>query len=1030
MSKETVIQREERIRKQWLKENTFKKSIDNQEGKPSFVFYEGPPTANGLPHVGHALGRTIKDVVARYQTMAGHQVIRKAGWDTHGLPVELGVEKQLGISGKHEIENYGIQAFIDKCKESVFIYEKQWREFTEQLGYWVDMDEPYVTLENSYIESVWNILGTIHEKGLLSKGHRVSPYCPSCQTSLSSHEVAQGYRVVKDLTATAKFKIVGRENEYFLGWTTTPWTLPANVALAINPTMKYVRAKQQNEIFIVAKSLVNTVLKDDYEILSEHFGTELKGLAYIPPFDLVNVGIGHQVVEANYVTDTSGTGIVHIAPAYGEDDYKVIQDNGFSFVNVVDEKGRYTSDIKPFQGRFVKDCDVDIVRSLADKGLLFSKEKHEHSYPHCWRCDSPLLYYANESWFIKTTALKEQFIQNNKGVTWHPEHIKQGRFGNFLEGMVDWNISRKRYWGTPLNVWQCESCNHQYAPKSIDDLKNHTIQSIDELELHKPHVDKVILCCSQCGGSMTRTPEVIDVWFDSGSMPFAQYHYPFENNNLFEKQFPADVVIEGIDQTRGWFYSLLAVSTLFTGKAPYKRVLSLGHVLDENGQKMSKSKGNALDPMDLIRKYGADSLRWALLVDSAPWNPKRFSERVVQEAKSKLIDTFANVHSFYTLYAELDGYSANKTYDVKKNKLDEWILSRLHSTIKTATHNLENYHFTNAAREIAMLVEEVSNWYVRRSRERFWSKEMNSDKAAAYATLYEVLTKTSQLLAPLTPFIAEDMYTSLAGSSVHLSSYPTHDETVINTQLEKEMTAVLQVVELGRSIRNNISMKVKQPLASLSLISSNLEMSLSSYQNIILDELNVKAFHVIENEEEFASIKLKLDFKKSGAKFGKFSNNANKWLQQLNNEEAKYFINTGYGLMTIDSGESVKITLEDVIVEKEAKEGFSSATNGEITVILDVTLTDDLIQEGVAREFIRAVQEYRKKLNLPINLHVDIVVCTDNYLQNVITKFDQMLKENLLLQNVVLQDNRVDGEKVNLGNHSAVLQLIPKEDLS
>ncbi|WP_438824859.1 class I tRNA ligase family protein [Bacillus sp. JJ722] len=672
---------------------------------------------------------------------------------------------------------------------------------------------------------------------------------------------------------------------------------------------------------------------------------------------------------------------------------------------------------------------MDIVRSLAEKGLLFSKEKHEHNYPHCWRCDSPLLYYANESWFIKTTALKEQLIQNNNEVAWHPEHIKNGRFGNFLEEMVDWNISRKRYWGTPLNIWQCESCNHQYAPKSIDELKKHSIQAIDEIELHKPYVDDIKLCCSQCGGLMTRTPEVIDVWFDSGSMPFAQYHFPFENIDLIEKQFPADVVIEGIDQTRGWFYSLLAVSTLFTGKAPYKRVLSLGHVLDENEQKMSKSKGNALDPMDLIHKFGADSLRSALLVDSAPWNPKRFSERVVQEAKSKLIDTFGNVHSFYTLYAKLDGFDANKNYDVKKNKLDEWILSRLNTTIKTASYYLEHYNFTNAAREIAKLIEEVSNWYVRRSRERFWSNGMNADKAAAYQTLYEVLTKTSQLLAPLTPFIAEDVHTSLAGRSVHLSSYPTHDDTVIHTQLEKEMAAVLQVVELGRSIRNTTSIKVKQPLASLSLMSSNQEMGWSSYQTIVLDKLNVKAFHEIEDEGEFATIKLKLDFKKSGAKFGIHANIANKWEQQLGNDEVGSFINNGYGLLTTDSGESVTITLGDVIVEKVAKAGFSSATNGEYTVILDIALTEELIQEGIAREFIRTVQEYRKRLNLPINMHVDIVVSTDDYLQSVIAKFDHMLKENLLLQTIVIQDKIVNGEEIKLGNHSAILQLIPKKDI-
>ncbi|NDI33176.1 isoleucine--tRNA ligase [Chengkuizengella sediminis] len=1023
--KETVQQREERVRKQWSEENTFKKSIDNREGKPSFVFYEGPPTANGLPHVGHALGRTIKDVVARYKTMTGHQVMRKAGWDTHGLPVELGVEKELGISGKNEIENYGVEAFIEKCKESVFKYEKHWRDFTEQLGYWVDMDNPYVTLENEYIESVWNILGTVHEKGLLNKGHRVSPYCPSCQTSLSSHEVAQGYKMVKDLTATAKFKIQDRENEYFLGWTTTPWTLPANVALAVHPAMKYVRAKIENEVFIVAESLADSVLKQDYEILSVHLGSDLKGLSYMPPFDFVNVEVGHKVVEADYVTEDSGTGIVHIAPAYGEDDYKLVQDHHFSFVNVVNEKGQYTNEVPIFEGRFIKDCDVDIVRYLAEKGLLFSKEKYEHNYPHCWRCDSPLLYYANESWFIKTTALKEQFIQNNEKVTWHPEHIKYGRFGKFLEQMVDWNISRKRYWGTPLNVWQCDQCNHQYAPKSIEELKNLSITPLNEaVDLHKPYVDQVKLRCTHCGETMTRTDEVIDVWFDSGSMPFAQTHYPFENKSRFKKQYPADVVIEGIDQTRGWFYSLLAVSTLFTGEAPYKRVLSLGHILDENGQKMSKSKGNALDPVDLIQKYGADSLRWALLVDSAPWNPKRFSERVVQEAKSKLVDTLGNVYSFYDLYAKLDGFDSNKEYTVKKNKLDDWILSRLHSTIKTAGENLEHYHFTNAAREIAKLLDEVSNWYVRRSRDRFWSNGMTAKKVAAYQTLYEVLTKTSQLLAPLTPFIAEDVYSNLTGKSVHLSEYPNYDEKVINKQLEKEMEAVLQVVELGRSIRNTLSLKVKQPLASLSILSNNRDMNWQSYQDIIMDELNVKSFQEIDDEEKFASIHLKLDFKKSAVKFGKLSNVVNKWLQQLNQEESNLLIESGF--LDMDTSlEKVKVSLEDVIIEKVAKEGYSSASNGEYTVTLDVALTEDLLQEGMARELIRSIQDYRKKLNLPINMHIDIEVCADEELQEVVGKYRSMLQENLLMRDLLIKDHISAGKEINIGNNKASIQLIP-----
>ncbi|WP_313892432.1 isoleucine--tRNA ligase [Psychrobacillus sp.] len=1021
MEKESVLQREERIRSYWTAEQVFKKSIDERENDPSFVFYEGPPTANGLPHVGHALGRTIKDVVARYKTMTGHQVIRKAGWDTHGLPVELGVEKQLGISGKSEIEKYGVEAFIDKCKESVFVYEKQWREFTEQLGYWVEMDDPYLTLSNTYIESEWNILGTIHEKGLLQKGHRVSPYCPSCQTSLSSHEVSQGYKMVKDLSATAKFKLKDRDNEYFLGWTTTPWTLPANVALAMNSSMKYVRAKQGNDILIVAEALVEKVLKNDYEVLSVHLGSDFKDIAYNPLFDFVDVEVGHKVVMANFVSAESGTGIVHIAPAYGEDDYRVVQENGLSFINVVDEKGRYTSDVTGFEGRFVKDCDVDIVRNLAERGLLFNKEKYEHSYPHCWRCDSPLLYYASESWFIKTTALKDQFIQNNNTVTWHPEHIKHGRFGNFLEQMVDWNISRKRYWGTPLNVWQCEECDHEYAPKSIEDLKTNSIHSLENVELHKPYVDTIKLRCSQCEGTMVRTPEVIDVWFDSGSMPFAQYHYPFENKELFVKQFPADVVIEGIDQTRGWFYSLLAVSTLFTGQAPYKRVLSLGHILDENGQKMSKSKGNALDPVELIEKFGADSLRWALLVDSAPWNPKRFSERIVQEAKSKLVDTLDNVHSFYTLYADLDNYNPKVKYETNNNNLDDWILSRLHSTIKIVRVNLDDYHFTNAAREIAKLLEQVSNWYVRRSRERFWSSEMNPEKAAAYDTLYEVLTTISQLLAPLTPFIAEDVFMRLTGESVHLSNYPEHDEKLINELLEKEMDAVLQVVELGRSVRNTASLKVKQPLATLSLMSLNNEVNWTLYESIVKEELNVKQFELMENEGEFVFTKVKLDFKKSGAKFGKQSNAVNTWLQSLEERHVSEFMQAGFLEETFD--EKVKVLLEDVLIEKVAKEGYASATNGVYTVTLNITLTDELIQEGMAREMIRAVQEYRKKLNLPIDSRVDIVVNTDKEFQEVLNKHEQMLQQNLLMRNLTISEQEIEGNEIIIANHSLLIEI-------
>ncbi|KFN03627.1 isoleucine--tRNA ligase [Bacillus clarus] len=1025
--KESAVGRETRIRKQWNEQNIFEQSIRNREGAQSFVFYEGPPTANGLPHVGHALGRTIKDLVARYKTMAGYKVLRKAGWDTHGLPVELGVEKQLGISGKHEIEEYGIEPFIQKCKESVFTYEKQWREFTESIGYWVDMDDPYVTLENSYIESVWHILGTIHEKGLLYKGHRVSPYCPSCQTSLSSHEVAQGYKTVKDLSATVKFKVIDSENEYFLGWTTTPWTLPANVALAVHPNMEYVKAHQDGSVYIVAKDRVQEVLKQDYEVVSVHKGEELLGTAYTAPFPMKEVTNGYRVIAADFVTADSGTGLVHIAPAYGEDDYRVVQNQGLSFLHVVNEKGEYTEAVPFLQGKFVKDCDVDIVRYLAKEGLLYHKEKYEHSYPHCWRCDSPLLYYAGESWLIRTTAIKETFLKNNDTVTWYPDHMKHGRFGKFLENMVDWNISRNRYWGTPLNVWECESCDHQFAPKSIAELRKHSVgETAEDLELHKPYVDELKVCCEKCGSSMSRTPEVIDVWFDSGSMPFAQYHYPFENKELFEEQFPADVIAEGIDQTRGWFYSLLAVSALYTGKVPYKRVLSLGHVLDEEGQKMSKSKGNALDPVDLVKKFGADALRWALLVDSAPWNAKRFSERTVQEAKSKLVDTLVNVYSFYVLYANLDNYNPKETYEVKYTKLDEWVLSRLHSTTKKVRTALEDYQFTNAAREIAALVDEVSNWYVRRSRNRFWESGMNPEKAAAYETLHEVLVTISKLIAPFTPFVAEDIHLNLEGSSVHLTDYPVVDEAFIHEKLEEEMDAVLQVVELGRSNRNQHSLKVKQPLAELVLLQhQEKNIDWESYRDIVKDELNVKAFHVELDETKYTSYQLKLNFKTAGPKFGKNVNAVNGWLKQLSQEEVQHFVSTEKAVYQLASGEEIVVTVEDVVVEKVAKTGFSNTTNGQYTVMLDTNVTEELLQEGVAREFIRAMQEYRKQLNLPVNLRVDVILDTEDELQNTLTKHKELLEENLLVKQFKFADLTKDEDELFLGETKVRIKLSP-----
>lgn len=1019
--KETAFERENRIRAAWEKKGTFRQSITNREGRETFVFYEGPPTANGLPHAGHALGRTIKDFVARYKTMSGYQVIRKAGWDTHGLPVELGVEKQLKIRGKDEIEQYGVESFIEKCKESVFSYEKEWRKFTESLGYWVDMDDPYVTLENSYIESVWNILASIHDKGLLYKGHRVVPYCPNCETSLSSHETAQGYKDVSDLSATAKFRIKGKENEYLLGWTTTPWTLPANVALAVHPEIDYAKVQQGSEVFVVAKKLVDQVMQGEGEILKIIKGRDLADTAYEAPFDFAAVTNGHKVVLADFVTDTSGTGIVHIAPAYGEDDYRAVQANGLDFVNVVDRKGRYTDAVTPLAGKFVKECDVEIIKLLAGKNLLFHKQKYEHSYPHCWRCDSPLLYYAMEGWFIRTTAVKELMQKHNQSVEWFPEHMKEGRFGNFLENMVDWNIGRSRYWGTPLNIWQCGECGKERAPHSIKELQQWAAEAVpDNIELHKPYVDKVELLC-ECGASMKRTPEVIDVWFDSGSMPYAQYHYPFENKALFEKQFPADVIAEGVDQTRGWFYSLLAVSVLFTGKLPYKRVLSLGHILDENGQKMSKSKGNALDPVELIEEFGADALRWALLADSAPWNNKRFSKGLVSQAKSKMVDTLLNVYSFYSLYAEIDQFDPEEEGEEARSVLDEWILSRLNTVIKDVRTYLDAYDFTAGARSIASFVEDMSNWYVRRSRQRFWGTGMNPDKRAAFRTLHEALKKTAQLAAPYTPFLAEDIYSGLTGQSVHLSDYPKPDKNRMNPQLEQEMSSVLQVVELTRSIRNTAKIKTKQPLARLYILpAKHQDVSyLLSYTSIIQDETNVKHIQPA-GKLELVDYTVKLNFATAGPKFGRHMGELKKRTEGLKKEEISRLLQDGSLNLKLTDGTKINLQKEDLLVTKRTPEGFALAENDSFTVVLETALTEELKEEGTVREIIRAVQAYRKELNLPVELRVHLFIHAAADIQRMLQKHDQLVQSSLVLRSLHFEQREhmkafmIDGKKVHL----------------
>ncbi|WP_201001405.1 isoleucine--tRNA ligase [Paenibacillus glycanilyticus] len=1013
--KEKARARELRVLKQWAENDTFKQSIENRAGKPNYVFYEGPPTANGAPHIGHVLGRVIKDFIGRYKTMSGYRVVRKAGWDTHGLPVELGVEKQLGISGKQEIEKYGVEEFIKKCKDSVFVYEKQWRELTEAIAYWTDLDNPYITLKNEYIESVWHILSTIHSKGLLYRGHRVSPYCPCCQTTLSSHEVAQGYEDVKDLSATVKFKLASGES--ILAWTTTPWTLPANVALAVNPEMDYIRASKDGEVYIVAQNLAESVLKEGYETLSTLKGSELVGLSYEPPFRYVPIEHGHVVIPGDFVSDTSGTGIVHIAPAHGEDDYKVSRQNGISMLSVVNNAGRYIDEVTDLAGRFVKDCDVDIVKMLSERGLLFSKERYEHSYPFCWRCKSPLLYYATESWFIETTKVKDQLIANNSTVDWYPGHIREGRFGKFLEDLVDWNISRNRYWGTPLNVWVCEATGKEYAPNSIADLRERAVDFVPEdIELHKPYVDEIKLKSPfQEGAVMTRTSEVIDVWFDSGSMPFAQQHHPFENAEEFEEQYPADMICEGIDQTRGWFFSLLAVSTLYNGKAPYKAVISTGHILDENGQKMSKSKGNVIDPWEIINEYGTDAFRWALLADSAPWNSKRFSRGIVGEAKSKVIDTIVNTHAFYALYASIDGFNpAEHEERPSASKLDRWIVSRLNSLIKTVVKGLEVNDFLNPAKAIEVFVDELSNWYIRRSRDRFWGSGLTEDKVAAYQTLRHVLLTLSRVIAPYAPLLAEDVYGNLGGeSSVHLADYPVADESAIDETLERDMDSAKQIVELARNVRNETGIKTRQPLSEL-IVSLDRDFAVTEYEDIIKDEINVKSIVVQNSDSGFVDFTLKLNLKVAGKKYGKHVGPIQGYLKSLTPEATREAVTSGSLVFTSAEGEAITVTTEELLVEKQAKSGFASASANGLTVALNTDITPELEQEGWVREVIRAVQDTRKKLDLPIEKRIDLVLDVDAGLQAALETFSNVLNENVLLNSVSYE--KADGmERVQLG---------------
>ena len=994
------LSREKAVIDLWKERDVFRRSIDQREGADVFTFYDGPPTANGKPHIGHILTRAMKDLIPRYQTMKGKHVLRKAGWDTHGLPVELEVEKLLHINGKEQIEAYGIAPFIEKCKESVWKYKGLWEDFSKDVGFWADMEHPYVTYDNNFIESEWWALKQIWDKGLLYKGFKIVPYCPRCGTPLSSHEVAQGYKDVKERSAIAKFRVKGEE-AFILAWTTTPWTLPSNVALCVNAAEDYVKVESKGETYYLAAALCDTVLGEgEYTVLETYKGADLEGKEYEPLFDFVSPKEKcWYVVCDDYVTLTDGTGVVHIAPAFGEDDAKVGRKYGLPLVQLVDGKGQMTSETK-WPGVFCKDADKEILQDLDQRGLLFSAPKFEHSYPFCWRCDTPLIYYARESWYIKMTDVKEQLIANNNTVKWYPESIGKGRFGDWLENVQDWAVSRNRYWGTPLNIWECE-CGHRHAIGSIAELKEMSKNCPDDIELHRPYVDQVTITCPHCGKEMHRVPEVIDCWFDSGSMPFAQHHYPFENKELFESQFPADFISEAVDQTRGWFYSLLAISTLLFDKAPFKNVLVQGLVQDENGQKMSKSKGNAVDPMEALQKFGADPLRWYFYTNSAPWLPSRFHEKAVVEGQKKFFSTLWNTYAFFVMYANIVNFdpTQHRLEDCKLTVMDKWLLSRLNTTVKAVDDNLSAYKVPEAARALQDFVDEMSNWYVRRSRPRFWAQAESDDRTAAFMTLYTALMSTAKVAAPMAPFMSEEIYRNLvcsvdksAPESVHLCLYPAYEESRVDKQLEAEMDEVLQVVTLGRAARNLSNLKNRQPLQAL-YTDANSGLG-QLYTDIIKQELNVKDVQFLTDMSQFTAYTFKPQLKLLGKKLGKRLNDARQALQELDGSEAKKELDaTGVLKLSLPDGD-IELTAEELLIETAQKEGYTSVSDRGVTVVLDTALTEELIREGFVREIISKLQTMRKEAGFNVTDHIQV------YCQGS-EKVRQMLEEN---QEAILHD--------------------------
>ena len=1020
------VDREKEVIEFWKKHDIFKKSIENRKGYPTFMFYDGPPTANGKPHIGHIETRVFKDVVPRFWTMKGYEVPRKAGWDTHGLPVELEVEKKLGINGKPEIEKYGVEPFIKECKESVWKYKHEWELMSDRVGFWADMDNPYVTYENNYIESVWWALKTINDKGLLYKGHKIVPYCPRCGTALSSHEVAQGYKDVKETSCIAKFKVKDEEGTFILAWTTTPWTLPSNVALCVSPKDRYIKVEvESGEKYILAEALAHGVIKEDFEVVETYVGDELCGLEYEPLYDFANVDKkAYYIISDGYVTLTDGTGVVHIAPAFGEDDARVGKDNDLPFVQLVDEAGNFTSETGKWAGTFVKDADKLVLKDLEERNQLFAALPYEHSYPFCWRCDTPLLYYAIDTWFIRMSSLRQQLVKNNNTVNWMPENIKEGRFGNFLENVIDWGLSRSRYWGTPLPVWECE-CGHYHVIGSIEELKKLGKNVPDDIELHKPYIDEVKLKCEKCGKEMKRVPDVIDCWFDSGSMPFAQYHYPFENKEVFEKHFPAQFISEAIDQTRGWFYTLMAISTLLFDKSPFENCLVLGHVQDKDGLKMSKHKGNVVDPWTVLDNQGADAIRWYFCASSSPWLPTRFYPEGIGEYQRKFIGTFWNTYAFYVLYADIDKFNPleYKLEYSKLSQMDKWILSKLNSLVKDVDEGMTEYKITESARLIQDFTDELSNWYVRRCRERFWESGMEQDKINAYMTLYTCLVTLAKVSAPFVPFMTEEIYQNLvanidktAPESIHLCDFPVAEEEMIDKKLEENMEKVLEIVTLGRACRNVSGMKNRQVLSKV-YVDSKHELE-KEFADIIKEELNVKEIEFSQDVAKFVSYNVKPNLKTVGPKYGAILPSINELLRGGNGTA---FVNElkEKGVVTLEIGNAkVEVVEEDLLMETTKSEKYISEQDGNLTVVLDIELTPELIEEGFVRELISKIQNLRKESGFEVQNHIEIYYSGNEKLAAIIQRNKKQISEDTLADIIMAgkgeKELDINGEKINI----------------